>query len=345
MGGATRDQWMRGCRGVLILGLITISQSCIRSPSGKSHEEEVVRAYTRSLWFEGGLRDPRRSGRNPAAVYMFDDRRDLSDLDVESEIDQKLRELSTATCLITWTSNVNISTSGSISLMLSEYQGYQEGIRTAVCSSERYASQLSGGWCTGFLVASDVVATAGHCIEGLEQLQRVAFVFGYRIDSNGLQNSFTTNDIFYGKEMIDRASFFSDYCLVRLDRVATVTGRKIMKVRVSGTPTESNRVGIIGYPSGLPVKVAFGEYSRLVGRQRSLLRANVDAFGGNSGSPLINADADYVVDGILVRGSPDFEYDPEEQCLKETIYKNEYAGEYGTRTTRVKGLMKLVNER
>src|ERR1039458_1781621 len=48
-----------------------------------------------------------------------------------------------------------------------------------LCSSERYILQPAGARCTGFVVAPDIIATAGHCINDSNKSQKL-FVFGYR---------------------------------------------------------------------------------------------------------------------------------------------------------------------
>jgi hypothetical protein len=63
---------------------------------------------------------------------------------------------------------------------------------------------------------------------------------------------------------------------------------------------------MIGNPVGLPTKVAGGATVRN-NNPSKYFEANVDAYGGNSGSAVLNA-RDLKIEGLLVRGNPDFVY-------------------------------------
>ena len=60
---------------------------------------------------------------------------------------------------------------------------------------------------------------------------------------------------------------------------------------------------VIGYPSGLPLKVASGGRVRTVKSEYYV--TNLDTYGGNSGSAVFNSTSGEV-EGILVRGENDF---------------------------------------
>ncbi len=68
---------------------------------------------------------------------------------------------------------------------------------------------------------------------------------------------------------------------------------------------------VIGRPSGLPTKVADGAQVRSV--NDVFLVANLDTYGGNSGSAVFNA-VTGVVEGILVRGDTDYVYNAQLGC-------------------------------
>ena len=61
---------------------------------------------------------------------------------------------------------------------------------------------------------------------------------------------------------------------------------------------------VIGHPVGLPLKVAAGASVRDAGKIGYFV-ADLDTFGGNSGSPVFNT-ATKKIEGILVRGDTDF---------------------------------------
>ena len=202
-----------------------------------------------------------------------------------------------------------------------------------LCPSEPFRDQPIGSFCSGVLVAPDVIATAGHCITGEIALQNIRFVFGYRMhDANTPELIINNNDIYRGVDVIawqrDNNSG-SDWALIRLDR--TVVNHRIAPLRESGTISDSQAVHIIGHPKGLPAKFAGGANVR-DNRYRAFFSANLDAYEGNSGSPVFNS-ITHEVEGILVRGEkPSFEKKGE--CWVSRVCPDSGClGEHSTRTT------------
>jgi hypothetical protein len=174
-----------------------------------------------------------------------------------------------------------------------------------LCSREAFASQPLGCFCSGFLVAPDVVATAGHCVKDQAALKSVRFVFGFRmIDVSKARTHFSKDDVYEGEELIGRkmTEEQSDWALVRLTR--TVAGRTPVAVRTAGKIASRQPLFVIGHPCGLPLK--FADSARVRDNSpKPFFVANLDTYGGNSGSPVFNAQS-HKVEGILVRGENDF---------------------------------------
>jgi len=76
--------------------------------------------------------------------------------------------------------------------------------------------------------------------------------------------------------------------------------------RTSGKIRVGDGLTVIGYPAGLPLKVAGGAQVRDIQAQH--LVANLDTYGGNSGSAVFNS-LTGEVEGILVRGELDYTYE------------------------------------
>jgi hypothetical protein len=174
-----------------------------------------------------------------------------------------------------------------------------------LCGSEPFVKQPLGCFCSGFLVASDVVATAGHCVKSPADLAGIRFVFGFRMtDAQTARTSFPAEDVYAGASLIGRqlAADGTDWALVRLDRA--VGGRKPVPIRTSGKISGTGRLFVVGHPCGLPQKYAPGARVR-DNTPTPFFVANLDTYGGNSGSPVFNATS-YKVEGILVRGENDF---------------------------------------
>jgi len=212
------------------------------------------------------------------------------------------------------------------------------GTANNLCAGQRFEQQPSGARCSSFLVAPNVVATAGHCVSDAT-LSSARFVFGYRMDSDTIARvRIPKSDVFKGARIIRRIrSHFSDYALVELDRSAAP--RAQLQIRKTGKVADNAPVSVLGYPSGLPVKYSDGAIV-LDNSPSFAFLANLDTFGGNSGSPVFGTDN--TVEGILVRGEVDYVpipnsagakcnvayYCPDDQCAGELVTRSTAFGQF-----------------
>jgi subtilisin-like proprotein convertase family protein len=175
-----------------------------------------------------------------------------------------------------------------------------------LCAEERFREQPNPAFCSGFLVAENIFVTAGHCVETQTECSSTAFVFGFSYESEGQDvTSIPDENVYRCKRLIAQTlngTNQSDYAVIELDR--NVTGRTPLKFRSSGKPEVGNPLTVIGHPSGLPTKIAGGATVRSNDRSAYFV-ANLDTYGGNSGSAVFNT-ATGEVEGILVRGENDF---------------------------------------
>jgi len=150
-----------------------------------------------------------------------------------------------------------------------------------LCSGEPFADQPAPGVCSAFLVASDVLATAGHCVP--DGCREYDFVFDFVKGTS----SFDPNQVYECDRVleIDREK---DWALVKLDRATE--SRKPFKLREAEQPGVGTPLGILGYPRGIPLKIAEGAsiVESLHSDEEAYFEAHFDAFGGNSGSPVVN---------------------------------------------------------
>lgn len=177
-----------------------------------------------------------------------------------------------------------------------------------LCSGERFATQPAVGMCSGTLIAEDLILTAGHCIDDRSCSQN-AWVFDYYYEANGrLANS--------GREDVYRCAAVEahvledagvDFAIVRLDRPVSADRKPAPVRRATGALAVGSGVTLVGFPSGIPAKIAGGgRVSNARARTLDYFEANVDAFGGNSGSGVFNDNGELV--GVLVRGAQDYRY-------------------------------------
>ena len=106
-----------------------------------------------------------------------------------------------------------------------------------------------------------------------------------------------------------------DWAVVRLDRA--VTGRAPLAIRRSGSVALNDSLYVVGHPSGLPVKLAGGASVRN-NSPATYFEANLDTYGGNSGSPVFNA-VTGEVEGILVRGNTDYVLNSSLGCYTSNV--------------------------
>lgn len=209
---------------------------------------------------------------------------------------------------------------------------------TELCRKERFIDQPVGGQATGFLVADDVIATAGHVVDDTT-VGGTRFVFGFRmIDATNARTTVPNGEVYSGMSIIDRMCSTSgaDWALVRLDRKAT--GHYVARLRKSGTIADKQGVYVIGHPLDLPLKYA-GSANVRDNTPSTHFVANLDTYGGNSGSPVFNADT-HEVEGILVRGEADFVYDDDAPCQVSLVCPD--TGCRGQDCTRVSFFAHLI---
>ena len=116
------------------------------------------------------------------------------------------------------------------------------------------------------------------------------------------------HDVYQCRQIVARQQAGQlDWAIVRVDRVIDAPQ---VSIRTSDMPAPTVGVGLtlIGHPAGLPLKIASG--GKFLSFQENTFRSDLDAYGGNSGSPIFNTQAlergELLVEGILQGGSDDY---------------------------------------
>jgi hypothetical protein len=153
---------------------------------------------------------------------------------------------------------------------------------------------------TAFLVAREIVATAKHVLEAIEpNVTEGRFV---RRFEKGTDRSYHFRDVYAGVQVLEQAEgdLEEDWALVRIDGsppgLAPVTMDLI-------APAIGTAVYCIGHPMGLSAKLVFG---KVTSAENGKYGVRMDAFSGNSGSPVFRVDTHALV-GLLSAGGTDYE--------------------------------------
>ena len=176
-----------------------------------------------------------------------------------------------------------------------------------LCKEEPFYEQVTGAFCSGSLVAPDIIMTAGHCVKTEDSCKGTKFVFGFAVKTAGVMPLTVPADDVYGCSQLigrEQVGTGADWALVRLDR--KVTNHEPLKYNTKDTLKNGDELVVIGHPAGLPTKVAGGATVRDASPNGYIV-ANLDTYGGNSGSAVFNAKTG-VIEGILVRGENDYVY-------------------------------------
>jgi hypothetical protein len=188
-----------------------------------------------------------------------------------------------------------------------DYFNCVPGKKTEIlCTKEKFHNQYTGPIGTGVLIQPDLVATVSHCVNR-SNLSDIRFVFGFKMKKGDVEpTSVNTKDIYEGHEVISPSG--TDWVLIRLKK--PVSDHPWASIRREGRVGNGNGLYIIGHPCGLPAKFAGNAH---VGENtdKSSFFADLDAFHGNSGSPVFNEGSD-IVEGLLLEGKPDFSLGQEE---------------------------------
>jgi V8-like Glu-specific endopeptidase len=211
-----------------------------------------------------------------------------------------------------------------------------------ICSKERFSKQITAARCSGFLIGPDLLATAGHCVRSQSDCDNHAWVFDYALTSSSqTEIIIPKTNVYKCKEIIKTVvdnSTMNDFAIIKLN--TEVKDRPSLSFRKTGKPSVGDNLVVIGCPTGLPLKISDGAKVRtLLG---SYFTANLDTYGGNSGSAVFNADTG-IVEGILVRGENDYVRDPSGCMISNICADNTCRGEDVTYSSTLVELFGLRN--
>ncbi len=263
---------------------------------------EQLRERVNAVYYDlrGGTLPPSDSADSdiaPPVIYGDDNR-----IEYFQVTNPGLQKVAEATCVVVSVSEISDNGDGTYTLSTSPWTS-QSG--APLCAGEPFAGQQQLGFCSGFLVGDDIVVTAGHCVSS-GGCSSVAYVFGFwKTDAPTPAATIVSADnVYFCSGIIDHELGGDlDHSVTQLDR--PVVGRSPIRIRRSGVVSDGDSLTVVGHPVVLPMKIAGGAIVQNANGATPWFQANLDTYGGNSGSPVVNL-TDFTVEGILVRGAPDF---------------------------------------
>ncbi len=254
---------------------------------------------------ESDSQDPPMSIDGKADIYGSDDRHDLA-----SVSSQTARNVGESTVALVNTYMVSEVDSSHVRLSRRTLASKKEATYGApLCPEERFQSEPAPASCSGFLIAPDLVATAGHCVSIETGCNNLGFAFGFD-NRDGDATLIEKRDYRTCKAVVghlfDREStrdrpltdmrLFSDWAVVQLNE--PVHHRTPLTIR--GTKVrQGETVLAVGHPGGVPTKVTYGEV--VAPPEELWFNTDLDIYRGNSGSVIVDREGRAV--GIVSRGT------------------------------------------
>ncbi|MBK7156253.1 MAG: trypsin-like peptidase domain-containing protein [Sandaracinaceae bacterium] len=198
--------------------------------------------------------------------------------------------------------------------------------RIGLCADESYGEQPTA-FCSGTLIDDDLVLTAGHCVtpfgeNTLSTCPSTRFVFDYYYSAADTLESIEADDVYSCRRVVTWSLDGNrDYAVVQLDR--PVVGRTPARfaqpgsagVGADGRMQLGASVTELGFPTGQPLKIDTAAATDPGARGSAAFVVSLDAFGGHSGSGVVNDTGELV--GVLIAGlEGDFETAEGELCTR-----------------------------
>lgn len=150
------------------------------------------------------------------------------------------------------------------------------------------------GFCTGTLIAPDLVLTAGHCLFDKTTGARIdpttiEFLAGWRNGRaeayRGVRRAIAHPDFVYGgDERLDRVSH--DLALLQLDRPIRMTS--IEPFGIGDQPQRGDTVGVVSYAKDRAEAPSMQDACEVLGQKPEMLVLTCDVDFGSSGAPVFS---------------------------------------------------------
>ena len=281
---------------ILGMALLTAILAATGQPAWAGGDAHILRSVIPDApWDPTSLQED-----DSKAIFGEDDR-----IDVYQETDPQKLQWVASTCGLVSDTDLIENSDGTFGLLVNSWEGY---FGIPPCVGMPFRNQPLAAFCSGFMVGPDLLATAGHCVD-FSGLAETRFLFGFvMLDEVAPVLTFSSDQIYTGIDLVAwKLEGADDYGVIRTDKAITANKATAFELRSEGVIEEGELVGMIGHPSGLPMKITFSDTSVVTDNSpEEYFSAVIDVFGGNSGSPVINAETG-ICEGIAARAPyPEF---------------------------------------
>ncbi|GAB4034486.1 MAG: hypothetical protein Fur0012_14640 [Elusimicrobiota bacterium] len=229
----------------------------------------------------------------PVSIYGNDDRTEFY------QADEITKKLASSTAALFRSKDISDLGNG-----FSQIRPVTLKERFNLAEEETYADQPAVSFCSAALVGKDLILTSAHCLEQVP-CEKIKIAFDYRNEQAGQYPQVLKTENIYSCKIVVSSKYDpngADYAILKTDRQVN---RTPLPVNRQDDIKKGEKVFVIGYPSGLPVKIANNAGVRDV--KKDFFVTDLDTFKGNSGSPVFS-EKTMKIEGVLSRGGTDYMY-------------------------------------
>lgn len=281
-----------------------VQQKGVKQEAKKKSSAQKVFSISRS---ELELKKPLISGPS-----QFDSRVEPYILNLKMPWQKKIHENASSIAIVVEKDKMHAVTDSTYQLEIS----MTLQTRYKLCPNEPFANQPVIGIGTAFLAGKNLMITAGHVFSSA--LENYVIIFGFEmLKGKGAYNTIIHKSNVFHPKRIRHTDQDLDMTIFE---VIEDVNRRPLKIAEQANPVLHTEIYMIGYPSGLPQKVALNADVQ-ENKHPQYFYTSLDAFQGNSGSPVFDMSTHQVI-GILVSGEVDYIWNG--SCNKSSLCRFPY---------------------